>query len=216
MSKKIFKKNDKLKNIEKNCRIMISKKILVFSIIYFIIILLLLSRILYIQFIKGATYKEKAYKQQTTNRVISPKRGTIYDSTGKALARSAQVDTVSINPTKIPENKKELVAQGLSDIFELDYNETLEKVNSNSSIKTIAKKVEQEKIDILKTWISDNKITEGINIDEDSKRYYPFDNLASNLIGFCGDDNQGLDGLELKWNSVLTGTPRKNYNLKKC
>ena len=56
--------------------------------------------------------------------------------------------------------------------------------------------------------MKDNKITAGINVDEDSKRSYPYSNLASNLIGFCGTDNNGLSGLEATWNDVLTGTPR--------
>ena len=99
-----------------------------------------------------------SYKQLITNRVISTKRGTIYDSSGKPLALSAQVDTVSINPSKIQVNDneektkelKEKVAKELSDVFGLDYNETLEKVNSENSIETIAKKVEEDKITTLK------------------------------------------------------------------
>ncbi len=104
----------------------------------------------------------------------------------------------------------------LSDVFGLDYNETLEKVNSENSIETIAKKVEEDKITTLKTWMKENDISSGINIDSDTKRYYPYDNLASNLIGFCGSDNQGLEGLEYYWDSVLTGTPRKNIYDKRC
>ena len=98
---------------------------------------------------------------------------------------------------------------GLSDIFSLDYNETLNKVNSESNVETIIQKVEKDKIDEFKKWMEDNKITIGINIDEDSKRSYPYNTLASNLLGFCGSDNQGLGGIELKWNNILTGTPGK-------
>lgn len=103
----------------------------------------------------------------------------------------------------------ELVAQKLSEIFELDYEEVLKKVTSNSSVQTIAKKIEQDKVDKLETWLKENKITSGINIDEDSKRTYPYNNLACNVIGFCGTDNQGLDGLECTWDDVLKGTPGK-------
>lgn len=179
-----------------------------------IIFACLIVRIGYLQFVQGAELKELATRQQTTNRIINPKRGTIYDSTGKALATSARVDTVTINPTKIKDENKEKVAQAFSDIFSLDYNETLEKVKSTSSIETIAKKVEQDKIDQLKTWMTDTKITSGINIDEDVKRYYPYSTLASSLIGFCDTDNQGLEGLELKWNNVLTGVPGKIITTK--
>ena len=162
------------------------------------------------------------YRQLTASKTISPKRGTIYDSTGKALAISAQVDTVSIDPTSIvvenddekiaeamTKQLKEKVSKAFSDIFDLDYKETLEKVSSDSTNVTIAKKVENDKIEELRNWMQANDIYSGINIDGDTKRYYPYDNLASSLIGFCGTDNQGLYGLELKWNDILTGTPGK-------
>ncbi len=74
-----------------------------------------------------------------------------------------------------------------------------EKVNSKSSVETIAKKVEKDKVEQLKTWMKDNKISVGINIDEDTKRYYPYNNLASSVIGFCGADNQGLSGQLKTW-----------------
>lgn len=181
-----------------------------------LIFVILIGRIGYIQFVQGSWLKEKAYQQQTINQIISPKRGNIYDSTGKALAISAQVDTITINPTKIVKNNdedtkkyKEEVAKGLSEIFELNYDEVLEKVNSESQVETIIKKVGKEKVDLLKQWMSENDIAVGINIDEDTKRYYPYSNVASNVIGFCGSDNQGLSGIESKWDSVLTGTPGK-------
>ena len=185
-------------------------------IVIIIIFILLLGRIGYLQFVDGAYLTEMAYQQQAINQILSPKRGNIYDSTGKALAISAQVDTITINPTRIvgdtdEETKtlKEMVAKGFSDIFELDYNETLEKVNSTAQVETIIKKVEQEKVDELKAWMEENDISVGINIDEDTKRYYPYGDLASSIIGFCGTDNQGLSGIESKWDSVLTGTPGK-------
>ena len=199
-----------------------SQRLKAMMLVFFCILLLLIGRLGWLQIVQGAELKEAMYNQLTTNRIISPKRGTIYDTTGKALARSAQVDTVSINPTKIVvTNKdeevaqvktkalKEKVAKTLADIFELDYDETLEKVSSDKSVQTIARKVEKDKVDELREWMKENKVYAGINIDEDTKRYYPYDNLASNLIGFCGTDNQGLEGIEAKWDSVLTGTPGK-------
>ena len=167
----------------------------------------MIVKIGYLQFVQGNELKELAYQQQTINQIISPKRGNIYDSTGKSLAISAQVDTVTINPKKIEDKDKETIIKGLSDI--LDYNEVSQKVNSESQVETIIKKVEQEKIDQLKNWMNENDIKIGINIDEDSKRYYPYDNVASHLLGFCGNDNQGLTGIESKWDDVLTGTPGK-------
>ena len=206
-TRKIYTVNDRLRRV---------------LLVFFLVLFFLIIRIGWLQFVQGADLTEKMYRQLTTSKTISPKRGTIYDSTGKALAISAQVDTVSIDPTKIVvENEdehveevmtkelKEKVTKAFSEIFDLDYEETLEKVSSTSSNVTIAKKVENDKIDELKKWMKDNEVYSGINIDEDSKRYYPYDNLASSLIGFCGTDNQGLWGLELKWDSILTGTPGK-------
>lgn len=207
------KKNKRLNNkiLEKEYKEKSAKKIIILTFLAFFILSLLLVRIAWLQFIKGPEFKEMAYNQQTIDRTISPKRGTIYDSTGKALATSAAVDTVSINPTAISEKNKEPIAKALSEIFELDYNSVFEKVNSNSAFQPIIKKVENDKISELKTWMKENKISRGINIDSDSKRYYPYNTLASNLLGFCGSDNSGRSGIEYKWDSVLTGTPRKTY-----
>ena len=199
-----------------------TKKLKISLVVILLIFILLIGRIGFLQFVEGSFLKEAAYNQQAINQIISPKRGNIYDSTGKALAISAQVDTITINPEKIKKEDneeetkelKEKVAKGLSDIFELDYNETLKKVNSSSQVETIAKKVEQDKVDELKKWMEDNDISIGINIDEDTKRYYPCDNVASNVIGFCGTDNQGLSGIESKWDSVLKGTPGKIVSSK--
>ena len=191
-----------------------SKRLIYGASIILIIFIALILRIAFLQFIQGGKLKELASRQQTTNRIISPNRGIIYDSTGKVLAQSAAVDTITINPSKIKYKdgkkvEKEKVAKAFSELFELDYNEVLEKVNSESSVETIIKKVEQDKVDELKKWMEDNKITSGINIDADVKRYYPYGNLASNLIGFCDTDNNGQEGIELKWNSILSGTPGK-------
>lgn len=174
--------------------------------IVFLIIIVLIGRIGYIQLIQGPELSELAYEQQTLDRAINPKRGTIYDSTGTILAKSSTVETVTVNPGNISSEDKENVAKKLSEIFELDYEKVLKKVTKRSSIETIAKKVDKEKVDELRKWMEENKITVGINIDEDTKRYYPLNTLASQIIGFCGSDNQGLDGIEAKYDKELSGT----------
>ena len=115
-------KKIKNKDKEKNST---TKKYKIFFVLIIILFCLLVLRIGYLQFIKSSYLKEMSYKQLITNRVISTKRGTIYDSSGKPLALSAQVDTVSINPSKIQVNDneektkelKEKVAKELSDVF---------------------------------------------------------------------------------------------------
>ena len=175
--------------------------------ICFFIILCLIGRLGFIQFVQGSELRSLAYQQQTLDRKINPKRGTIYDATEeKILAVSSTVETVTVNPGNIAKENKEKVAKKLSELFELDYEKTLKKVTKRSSIETIAKKVEKEKTDNLRLWMEQNKITTGINIDEDTKRYYPYSNFTSQIIGFCGSDNQGLDGIEAKYDNELKGT----------
>ena len=174
--------------------------------IAFLILICLIVRLGYIQLIQGKELAELAYQQQTLDRSINPKRGTIYDRNGNALAVSSTVETVSVNPGNISKENKEKVAKKLSEIFELDYDTVLKKVSKRSSIETIVKKVDKEKTDELRIWMQENNITEGINIDEDTKRYYPYNTLASQIIGFCGSDNQGLDGIEAKYEEELKGT----------
>lgn len=174
--------------------------------IVFIIFILFTVRLAYIQFVWGAELSEKALDQQAQSRSITAKRGTLYDSTGKyILAESSSVESVSINPTNISAENKDKVARALSDIFELNYEKISKKVHKLSSIESIVKKVDKSKADELRNWLETNEITTGINIDEDSKRYYPYGDLAAQVIGFCGSDNQGLDGVEAKYDDELKG-----------
>lgn len=173
----------------------------------FLVLICLIGRLGFIQFVQGAELSTMAYMQQTLDRNVNPKRGTIYDATGKnALAVSSTVETVTVNPGNIAKEDKEKVAKELSSLFELDYETILKKVSKRSSIETIVKKVDKEKTDELRKWMEENNIMTGINIDEDTKRYYPYNNLASQIIGFCGSDNQGLDGIEAKYENELKGT----------
>lgn len=175
--------------------------------ITFFILALLICRLGYIQLITGEELSSMAYKQQSLDRKINPKRGTIYDATKKnVLAVSASVEIVTINPVNIKEEDKISVAKAFSDILGVDYEKTLKKVKKRSSIETIAKKVEKEQTDKLRRWMQENNISSGINIDEDTKRYYPYNNLASQFIGFCGSDNQGLDGIEARYEEQLKGS----------
>ena len=220
------KKNKKVVNMNKDFKsqnFIYIKKLKMIFIVIILILILLIGRIGFLQFVQGSYLKELAYNQQSINQIISPKRGSIYDSTGKILATSSSVDTITINPDKIGESikdntektqLKENLAKAFSEIFELDYNETLSKINSDSKVETIAKKVEQDKVDKLKNWMKENKVTTGINIDEDTKRYYTYGTVLSQVLGSCGSDNQGLSGIEVQWDSVLKGTPGKIVSSK--
>ncbi len=192
------------------------KKLFICLSVGFVLLLLLIVRIGFLQFVQGANLKESAVKNQLASKTITPSRGTIYDSTGKALAISARVDTVTINPSQVEysdgtEVNKEILAHAFSDIFDLDYSETLEKLNAEISSFVIAEKVENDKVTALQAWMKNNKVTSGISIEEDIKRYYPYNNLASNLIGFTGAENSGLAGLEATLDDVLARNPTENF-----
>lgn len=176
--------------------------------------LVVIGHLAILQFVEGKEWSKKAYNQQVYDEILSPNRGTIFDSKGEILAQSISVDTISLNPGKITYSNNndvpdEVVAEGMSNIFNITYEKMMEELSSNKSVVVVEKKVEKDKVDKLKEWMSNNKISAGINIDEDAKRYYPYNELASNLIGFCGTDNIGQVGLEERWNDVLTGTAGK-------
>ena len=213
MMKRKFKKEIKKQNSkldEKISNMSRKKKMRNEIIISWMALIALLFRIGWIQFGMGSELQAKAYVQQTLDRSINPRRGTIYDSTETTiLAVSSTVETVTVNPVNIKKEDKEKGAKALSDIFELDYEKVLKRLNKRSSIETIVKQVEKSKTDELRKWMEENEITTGINIDEDSKRYYPYGDLAAQVIGFCGSDNQGLDGIEAKYNDELKGTNGK-------
>ncbi len=181
------------------------KMIWIFISVNFIWIILV-GKLGFIQFVQGKELEQKSIEQQNISRKITASRGTIYDSTEKnILAQSSTVETVTVNPVNIAKENKEKVAKAFSEIFELDYEKMLKRVSKNSSIENIIKRVDKEKTDKLRIWMKENNIYAGINIDEDTKRYYPYSSLASHIIGFVGSDNQGLDGIEAKYDSILTG-----------
>jgi len=170
-----------------------------------IILFLLVIRVGWIQFISGEELQELAYEQQTLDRKINPKRGIIYDSNMNEIAVSSTVYTVTVNPTNIKKENREIIAKKMSEIFELDYETVLKKISKRSSIETVSRKEEKEVVDKLSLWLIENNLSQGINIDEDTKRYYPYNDFASHIIGFCGSDNQGLGGIEAKYDDVLNG-----------
>ena len=222
MTKKISSKNrnNKLK-VLKNENIKSSTKRLKFIVIAVIVLFsILVGRIAYIEFfyeVDGKKLKEKAYLQSTQNKILTAKRGSIFDRNGKTLALSADVDTITVNPSylKVKKNgtideeatnkKINKIAEKIAELFGANKDETANKMQSNKPTETLVSKVEKNKIDELTKWLKENKYTAGINIDPDTKRYYPYNNLASHVIGFVGADNQGLEGIENKYDVTLRG-----------
>ena len=185
-----------------------SKKRIIFF-LYFVTAfwIIVIVRLIIVQFVEGDKWEQRAIDQAYVSRKITASRGVIYDRTEKnILAQSSSVETVSVNPVNIQDSDKEKVAKMLSEILEIEYENVLNKVKNNKSKQEIiARKVVKEKADSLRIWMNENNMFSGINIDEDMKRYYPYGKLASHVIGFVGSDNQGLEGIEAKYNDILTG-----------
>ncbi len=171
----------------------------IFLAILVVLVFVLVYRMIY----KGEEYQKLAIEQQTYDSSITAKRGTIYDRNGKALAVSASVEMVSVDPAVVKEkDTAEKTASELAGILDMEYENVYKKVTADARYVIIARQVEKETAD---------KIRElelpGINLTEDAKRYYPYGAFASQVIGFTGSDNQGLDGIELEYDEQLKGVP---------
>ena len=182
--------------------ILMKKRLLVFLFLSTVGWMILFGRVVYIQVILGEELQQKAYEQQTRDRLITPKRGSILDRNGVGLAVTETVNSVSVIPVQIKE--KEQTAKYLADILELKYDTVLEKIKQNVALVRIKNKVDKDiAMEIRKKEIP------GIVIDEDVKRVYPYYSLASQVLGFVGKDNQGIIGLESKYNEYLEGKAGK-------
>lgn len=195
-------------------KIKIKKRVFIMFIIFITLLFALSLRTAFLQLVKGEQLQRDAIEQQTRDRIITSKRGSILDRNGKALAVSASVESVSASPTEINDTVRkskgrltiESIARDLSEILQTEYEDVFKKLSNNTSYEIIKRKIEKEEADKVRAYIQENKIS-GINLDEDSKRYYPFGNFASQLIGATGVDNQGLDGIEAICDDVLKGVP---------
>lgn len=187
------------------------KRLLVLLGLFTVMVFGLIGKLAYLQIIKSDELQKMAFEQQNSSRIISPRRGIIYDRNGKKLAISASVDTISVRPGEIKTSQKdpELIAGKLAELLDMDKETVFKKITKKSSYEILKKKVEKETGDAVRKWIQEEKI-KGINIDEDTKRYYPGRNLASHVIGFTGADNQGLEnGIEIVMEKYLKGVPGK-------
>lgn len=161
----------------------------------------LIIRLGWIQIINGEEYRMHAIAQQTRDIPIPAKRGIIYDRNGKELAVSISSYTVWATPVEI--EAPEVVAKSLSMILDLEEEDILNKIsNRKTGLIKLAKWIDKEKADAI---IKENY--PGIRVAEDNKRYYPYGNFASYILGHTTDDNRGLGGIELSYDKVLSGIP---------
>lgn len=176
------------------------RKIFILAVILIFVWIFLSGRLAYLMLVKSEYYYEKAEALHARERSIKAKRGIIYDRNGVELAGNVPVCSVSVIHSQIEDEEK--VIGALCSALELDEATVRKKVTANSIREKIKSNVPKETADKLR----DMNLA-GVKIDEDYKRYYPYDELASKVLGFTGADNQGIVGLEVKYDSVLAGIP---------
>jgi stage V sporulation protein D (sporulation-specific penicillin-binding protein) len=190
----------------------VKKRSLFLLITYSVLIVALMVRIGYYQIVKGEEYSKLAYQSQTRNRIINPKRGTIYDRNGKELAISASVETISVNTQDFKDKTKDTpervdeIASDLGKILDMDPQVVRDRLMANTGWAFIKRKVDKEIGSMVREYLLENNIN-NIFVDEDSKRYFPNGALASHVLGFTGDDDQGLNGIEKVYDQDLCGEP---------
>ncbi len=180
----------------------IKRRIIFLFIIFILVFAGIILRLSWIQIINSTYYQQKALDQRLRYLKVEARRGIIYDRNGKELAVSSTSETVVAIPLEIED--KEKTADKLASILELDYKTVYQRLNRDASAVYIKRKVAEGRIERLKELD-----IAGITYTEESKRYYPKNNLLSNVLGFAGIDSQGLDGLELSYDKYLKGVPGK-------
>ncbi len=166
----------------------------------------LIGRLIYLQLIRNDHYKRLVIEQMIYEVSTGSARGNIYDRNRVALATNYTTERVFISPYDMKSDaERELVAKGLSEILDVDYDTILEKTKKvNRKDETIKKNVEKEDADKVRQFILDNELSGCIHLVETASRIYPYSTLASHAIGFCGADG-GLYGLEYQYDKILTG-----------
>lgn len=174
------------------------RNILIIVIVIILSTMLLTGRLVYLMIFKSEDYGARARVLHERERPIKAKRGSIYDINGVEIATNKPVCTISVIHSQIKDPER--VIKVLSDELGLSEENVRKRVEKSSSIERIKSNVNKEIADAIREY----KL-EGVMVDEDYKRYYPFDSLASKVIGFTGSDNQGVIGLEVKYEDYLKG-----------
>lgn len=169
-------------------------------------------RLTYLTTVQSSELQEAAVDLQLADTTVSAKRGTIYDANGNVLAESASVWQVVMSPINFKNDKqRQAAAKGLSEIFDLEYNDVLEDTKQQSHYVVVKRRIESDErekvLELVDTLKKDYKCQGVIQLLDDYKRYYPKNSLASSVIGFTGSDDQGLEGVEYEYDSYLSGTP---------
>ena len=206
MAKKELTRQEREQKASKSMRIRMLLMLIFFGVLAFIP---LVYQLYTLQIVRHDELEQKAISQQVRGTVVEAGRGVIYDRNGKTMAASASVETIYLAPVYIKdEEQARTIARGLSEILELDFDDVYAKTaNRNSYYQRVQRKVEKEVADRVREFKSQGNYT-AIQIEPDTKRYYPFGSTASQVIGFVNVDGEGLGGIELQYDRVLTGVNR--------
>lgn len=184
----------------------IKKRMKNLAITFTVLLVMLAVWLIYLNIAHGSEYAKAASEQQTKDITVSAKRGTVYDRNGKQLAVSVSADTVILDPAAIRKNETaEIISTELSKILGMDYEDVYAVTQKNSSYEILKKRISRDESAAIKEM----KEKRGIVLEEDTKRSYVYGSLASNILGFTGYDNQGLNGLEISFDDVLSGKDGK-------
>ncbi len=170
----------------------------------------LLYNLVNIQIKNADFYQQKAVQQYTTESSINPKRGTIYDRNMTVLAASVSAENVFISPNEIKPEDEEKIAEYLYSKLGVSKENIIKWMqNKANKYRMIKVKVDREVTNEIRTWMKENDLSDGIHFEENTKREYPYGNLASHVLGFTGYDNNGVYGIEAEYDNVLKGAPGK-------
>ena len=169
-------------------------------------------RLTQLSVIDGKALAERAVEQQLNDTTINARRGTIYDAAGKVLAQSSTVWKIVFAPSNFKnDEQREITAKGLAKILNLDEADLLKKAKEKTHFVVVKRQIEsgvrEQVLKLIDELEDEHGIKGVINLIEDYKRYYPYGDFASAVIGFTGSDDQGLSGLEYQYDDTLTGTP---------
>ena len=175
------------------------------------------ARIFYISVVKGDEYAAKAESQQISDTEIPAKRGSVLDCEGNVLAQSATTWDIFLDPSNIKDSNRDLIVNGLAEILDYDdeqKTELREKSQESTMYVIVEEQVENDIKEEISDFKAENKVANCIGTEQNTKRYYPYGQFASSVLGFTGDDNQGLYGLELYYDDELRGTNGRIVTVK--
>lgn len=224
------KEQKKRENDRRANRTILWRSIFLMAVFGVAVFIPLLWKLWDVQIVNHDYYQDLAIGQQTRDLTVSADRGTIYDSKGTILAISGTVHNVVISPKDVavlqekyaetvkdaeegkgkypeyPEPTNEFIASGLSAILDVEESVILERLaKTNRQYEVIKARVEEDVAEQVRTFVTENKLSNGVYLEPDTKRYYPNSSLASHIIGFVNSDNQGAYGLEARYNDELSG-----------